>query len=298
MAHDEPTPITSYGIILFYIEPLVPSHPVRAEIKSVLSQSDKTIGMELVPVRKFISGFKTNSKFLAKPVQNFNIWYLICQRRDTIEYADFIRGRYTKIMLKAYLSLMSQDERERILKYSFRELWDDLWVNHEVSFYKDSFKKAQIKFEINLELVKSIIDTTESIIKEPSWGFPKGKKNFKESDIECSVREFKEETRLELDFKNLSNLSPSKETFKGSNNKVYSTVYYIAQTQNSIPIKKINISYGPLEPDPEIRQETISEEISNLKWVRLQDVKELFPSWRYKLLIEVENKIKKNIKIS
>src|SRR6188508_2395973 len=99
---NEPTPITSYGIILFYID------------------------------------------------IDENIWYLICQRRDTIEYADFIRGRYTKTMLNAYISLMSQDERERILTYDFRDLWDDLWVNHDVGFYKDSFVKAKTKFDNNI----------------------------------------------------------------------------------------------------------------------------------------------------
>ncbi len=237
---NEPTPITSYGIILFYID------------------------------------------------IHENIWYLICQRRDTIEYADFIRGRYTKTMLNAYISLMSQDERERILTYDFRDLWDDLWVNHDVGFYKDSFVKAKTKFDNNIGLVKTILDNTESLVKEPSWGFPKGKKNSKETDIECSIREFKEETKLELDFKNLTTLPPSKETFKGSNNKIYSTVYYIAQTMDIIPIKKIAI-----ENENSIRKETISEEISNLKWVRLSDTKEIFPSWKYKLLIDTENRIKK-----
>ena len=33
-------------------------------------------------------------------------------------------------------------------------------------------------------------------MKNPEWGFPKGRRNLKERDRECAVREFSEETGL------------------------------------------------------------------------------------------------------
>jgi len=110
---------------------------------------------------------------------NDQIWYLLAQRRDTIEYTDFIRGRYSQLNLEIYFRLMTSDERKRLTTYTFDELWDDLWVNHDNSFYKDMRSKAQAKYESNSSIMNTLLETTVSITTEPSWGFPKGKKNLR-----------------------------------------------------------------------------------------------------------------------
>ncbi len=228
-------PITSYGILLFYIDP------------------------------------------------NNNIWYLLAQRRDTIEYADFLRGRYSYPNLENYFRLMTQEERERFKKYTFNELWDDLWIDHDDRFYKEVQKKARSKYEMNETLIKTLLEETTSTVTEPGWGFPKGKKNLHENEIECSFREFKEETMMSIDYLNLLNLPPSKEVFKGSNGKMYSTVYYIAKVDRKIPIKKMLVNG--------LRTETVSEEISNLRWCTLEDALLMLAPWRQKLLIASAAKI-------
>jgi len=86
-----------------------------------------------------------------------------------------------------------------------------------------------------------------------------------------------------LDYHNLLNLPPSAEVFKGSNGKLYKTVYYIAQVNHKIPIHKIT-------PNG-IRTETVSEEISNLMWGTMKDLIPKLPVWRQKLLRESERKI-------
>ncbi len=233
--YNKKDPITSYGILLFYIDP------------------------------------------------DNKISYLLAQRRDSIEYADFLRGRYSYPNLNTYFGLMTREERERLRMYSFDELWDDLWVNHDNRFYRDIRSKAKAKYEANYQLMLGLLEETTTTTTEPGWGFPKGKKNLHEPEIHCSFREFKEETRMSIDYLNLLNLPPSKEVFKGSNGKMYSTVYYIAQVDHKIPIRKITVSG--------IRTETISEEISNLRWCTLDEALLLFPPWRQKLLIESDNKI-------
>lgn len=238
MANNEPykNPITSYGIILFYID-----------------SSQK-------------------------------LWYLLAQRRDTIEYSDFIRGRYAVPDLELYFKLMTEDERNRLRNYSFEELWDDLWINHHNKFYRDIKPKARNRFDAQKSHMAKLLNTTTSIISEPSWGFPKGKRNYKENEIECAIREFKEESKLSIDYINLLSLPPSVEVFKGSNGKMYSTVYYIAQVNQMIPIKKIATTG--------IRKETISEEISNLRWCTIEQALPLLRPWRQKLLMDTELKIR------
>lgn len=215
---------------------------------------------------------------------NGKIWYLLSQRRDTIEYSDYLKGRYSIYNLKNYFKLMSIDERERLKKYSFEELWNDLWIKHDHKFYKLWKHNAFVKYTLNYNLMLYLLTITTSNVIEPIWGFPKGRKNLNENDIQCSIREFKEETKLSIDYLNLLNIIPSKEIFKGSNDKMYSTVYFIAQVDDLLSFEKIKVNG--------IRTETISEEISNLKWCSLEEAIDILPHWRKKFLIETNYKIK------
>jgi len=220
-------------------------------------------------------------------VKDDKLLYLICQRRDSIEYTDFIRGRYSRHNLKTYISLMTPEERQRIVDYNFEELWHDLWINHNSKLYKEIYPKAKARFNQNFLRVKDLLKETESLVSEPIWGFPKGKQHSRETEIQCAVREFKEESRLYIDHKNILNMPPAIELFKGSNGKMYSTFYYIAFTAMRLPIRRIVLDG--------IRKDSVSDEIRELKWVTLQESKTYLPVWRQKLLEETEKRIKKHL---
>jgi ADP-ribose pyrophosphatase YjhB (NUDIX family) len=237
-----------------------------------------------------------NTQFKIEPITSYGIilfyvdekdqiWYLISQRRDTIEYTELLRGRYNNSILEIYFTLMTNDERDRLQKYCFDDLWNDLWINHEHQYFREAKVRAKIKFEENYDLIKKYLETTVSCKKEPNWGIPKGKRNFKETELQCAFREFKEETKLNIEYTNLLSLSPSREVFKGSNGKIYSTIYYIARIDTKLPIQKIKTNG--------IRTETVSEEVSNLKWCTLNDALLLLPTWNQKVLVESEIKIRK-----
>jgi 8-oxo-dGTP pyrophosphatase MutT (NUDIX family) len=189
-------------------------------------------------------------------------YFLLYQRRDNFEYMDFLRGIWHKQeMLPPLFSAMSNDERQRLRQYTFQELWDDLWVEHNCRIYRDGFARAKRKYDSVKHLIPYILDSTSSDINDTPWGFPKGKKNnFHENPITCAVREFKEETHIHVDKENIVNEQPYIERFQGSNDKKYSTYYYLTKIPNIVYPKKI-ITSG------RIRSEAISEEASNLKWV-------------------------------
>jgi 8-oxo-dGTP pyrophosphatase MutT (NUDIX family) len=77
--------------------------------------------------------------------------------------------------------------------------------------------------------LESLINECPNSWNEPEWGFPKGRRNYNENDIECALREFYEETG----FKNrnmgfvVSNLAPYEEVFMGSNYKSYKHRYFL-----------------------------------------------------------------------
>ena len=64
---------------------------------------------------------------------------------------------------------------------------------------------------------------------EPEWGFPKGRRDYHESDYECAIREFCEETGYApSQLKMLYNIAPYEEIFTGSNYKSYKHKYFVA----------------------------------------------------------------------
>jgi ADP-ribose pyrophosphatase YjhB (NUDIX family) len=160
------------------------------------------------------------------PIKQNDIEYLLVQRKDSLGYVDFLRGKYNEknlFQLKNIIQEMTITEKENILNHTYSELWDKLWnkVND----------KYDIKNEEKYNYIKknhiSLFDSIEWT--EPEWGFPKGRRNYKEKDLECALREFEEETGYSK--KNvilIKNLNPYEELFTGSNLKSYKHKYFIA----------------------------------------------------------------------
>lgn len=243
-------------------------------------------------------------KFETKPIMSYGIilftvvkdsktgecipYFLLSQRRDTIEYVDFIRGQYTDDLLEIFFSRMSTVERERILKYSFTELWDDLWINKD-QIHPDSFSKASCKYLKLQEKIPSLIENTNSELSSPPWGFPKGKRNLKETNMDCALREFSEETNIDLKEwnKEIVSYKPAIEIYKGSNGKLYGTNYFIIYVSSFIPFEKTKING--------IRNTTtISDELGDLRWLSIDEASKVLNNRRIKLLEYVFRIVRKN----
>jgi 8-oxo-dGTP pyrophosphatase MutT (NUDIX family) len=68
---------------------------------------------------------------------------------------------------------------------------------------------------------------------ETEWEFPKGRRNQKEKDLDCALREFEEETGIhQTDIKIVENVLPFEEMFIGSNYKSYKHKYFLAFMDN------------------------------------------------------------------
>jgi len=154
------------------------------------------------------------------------IEYLLVQRKDTLGYVDFLRGKYSDtnlFQLKNIIEEMTMDEIERIQQYDYKDLWYKLW--NKVTESYDS--KNEEKFNYIKKTKKVLF--LPSRWREPEWGFPKGRRNFKERDLECALREFEEETGyLKKDLLFIKNMNPMEEIFTGSNLKSYKHRYFLA----------------------------------------------------------------------
>ena len=175
---------------------------------------------------------------------------LLVQRKDTMGFVELIRGKYSslesELKHKQLMTLFGEitfEERESLSKYSFDELWDRLWLNHNSNCYKNEYLNAKTKFEM-LDL-GWYLENTQSKYKETEWGIPKGRLNLDETPKHCAIREFSEETGYAPDTIAPIDYPWLEEEFTGTNYKRYKHVYFIAfmdETIHNPRIDETNIS--------------------------------------------------------
>lgn len=171
--------------------------------------------------------------------------YLMIQRRDTLGYVDFMRGKY-QIYNKDYLlniiNEMTLSEKQKLLNMTFETCWKKLWgryhtrYQHEKQISKHKYLQLKRGIIIDNELytLEKLIEESSTQWKEPEYGFPKGRRSNNENDFQTGIREFCEETGYQMDDINIiENISPFYEIFTGSNFKSYKHTYYIAHIHNN-----------------------------------------------------------------
>jgi 8-oxo-dGTP pyrophosphatase MutT (NUDIX family) len=272
--------------------------------------------------------------------------YLMIRRRDTLGYVDFLRGKYhiyNRKYIKNLIKQMTNDEIEKIKKYTFDELWYDLWkdnannnvppptfittengvlnptditktmekkpdnvttsLNHSyvcsVQYNNEKFTSRE-KFNIlknqcetfnqsSYKPVVSIYDIIDECKKEneynwtePEWGFSKGRRNYKESDYNCAIREMEEETGYSSkNMQNIKNINSFEETFTGSNYKCYKHKYYLMYMsyEDSLNIGKYEVT-----------------EVSCVKWYSFEECIRLIRSYnieKIKMITKINDTLNK-----
>ena len=230
-------PVTSWGIILVaYNNQCPPTHDDVIDLNdSIMTDSRKRVLIE------------TNNDRLIVSNAYHNIKFLMISRKNSLGYVEFIRGRYRpeKIDQVIYLfKQMMQSEIDKInqsinVENGFEYLWKDFWGHKAESQYlmkdknisKSNYNMLKIIGVEGPDLdLKYIASTVRAEYNIEEWGFPKGRKNRVETEEECAIREFKEESGYtDDDFIIIKNIKPLVEEFNGTNGIRYKHVYYVAE---------------------------------------------------------------------
>ena len=164
---------------------------------------------------------------------------ILIQRKHTIGFIEFIRGKYDvnnpEYIIKLF-NMMTFDEKKILREYNNFDtiriiigLKRDLHYKNEYDEAKQKYTELQKNNLINKLLVKSYTKWTS-----PEWGLPKGRRNYKEYEIECAIREFSEETGIKYKYINVyRNVKPLEEIYKGINGVVYKHIYYLASIKDN-----------------------------------------------------------------
>ena len=186
---------------------------------------------------------------------------LLVQRKHTYSYMDFIRGKYALNndqninKLKLNINHMTIEEVNNILNLDFDILWCQLWnINNVLELnnrFKKEYKISKDKFfklkqgYLSSYFINYLKNIKKTLYKTPEYGFPKGRRNYKETDLNCAIREFIEETNYTANNINILNTNITfNENYIALNNINYEHKYYIAicntKDEPYIDIKNIN----------------------------------------------------------
>lgn len=220
-------PKISYGIILIHI-----NHSFDHNKIFNLLNSDKFSNNNGIHI--------DNEEGLVKFTKYKNLLsFLMVQRKHTLGLLEFIRGNYDISNTESITHLFKQmtpKEIDDLKTLQFIDIWKNIYgteKKYELLFNESKSKFNKLKTDVtNLKLdyylnnIKPEYDILE-------WGFPKGRRNKYESDYDCALREFKEETNFKENFYVLDKLGTIEENLIGTNGIHYRHIYYIGITFNS-----------------------------------------------------------------
>lgn len=208
----------------------------------------------------FYTWLESNCKINLNDINN-DIKFLMVQRKNSLGYLEFIRGRYDLSDHDAIIYLIQQmtpEEINSIINKDFDELWNNLWdinnirnKNHHKEYIISKQKFYQLKMN-DIELLKN----TNVLYEFNEWGFPKGRRELYESDFVCAIREFEEETLFDENrYLLLENCKYIRENLIGTNGINYAHNYFLAI----------------LNDDNDDNYNFYNKEISNLKIMNIED---------------------------
>ena len=203
---------------------------------------------------------------------NSEIKYLFIQRKDTIGFIDFVRGKYKREerdeSIKLLVEEMTENEKTKLINMSFNDIWNDMWLNKKSSMFLNEKTKAEDKFK-KLDIKKIITGSCPSGVSDTDFGIPKGRKMKNETFLACAIREFQEETGYTKNEINVLDIPPLVETFYGTNTVAYRHVYFIAEILTT--------------REPVINKNNILQigEIKNIKWFTFKECINILQSFHH-----------------
>jgi len=299
-------PITSIGIINLYIDDLKINNLFSTKyILSNINEKYKHNNFNVRNIAIPTFNLKNNSLIdcsLLHPyidVVKDKLKILMIRRKYSVGYIEYIKGRYDETNNDSILFLLNQmthTEINNIKTHELFYLWINLWNNNKLphseldqndNLKTPEFLMSETKFNyIRANKIFDIIDSKIDIkYDQPEWGFPKGKRNLYEKNINCAIREFMEETGVcTSDFQIMDRIYTLNELFKGTNNIEYKHSYFL--------------SIGNLV-DLQIEQPCQIAEIGDIGWFNYSQCKTLIRPYhiqRLQLLDDIVLFIAHNLK--
>jgi ADP-ribose pyrophosphatase YjhB (NUDIX family) len=163
------------------------------------------------------------------------------RRKHSLNFIEFIRGKYqnNKESITNLFMLMTINENNKIRTKTFDELWNEIWIHTAKNkIYQKEYMISKNKFNYLKENnFFDFFDNSISEYAEPEWGFPKGRRNPNEKNLNCALREFNEETNINVNnIHLLERTNYLEEEYNGTDYVKYKHIYYLASSENELQL--------------------------------------------------------------
>jgi 8-oxo-dGTP pyrophosphatase MutT (NUDIX family) len=302
-------PITSYGVIIFrYANHLITGKKERQYLmirrRDTISYVDFLRGKYSISNRKYIKNlFKDMTEYEQDQIMTQSFEYLWCELWKNNEPNPYDKIRMSQDKWKKNISkgelvntapptnTNTNEEKQEYDNQPFPPAPGDIYNSYDCGKMntKDKFNILQKGLVFNqkkhftiAELVGEIRKENQEMNikpwKEPEWGFCKGRRNYKENDYDCAVREMEEETGYSKESMTaIKNINTFEEIFIGSNFKCYKHKYYLMHMTLENSLKT-----GVFE----------KTEVSCIKWAPITECLGLIRGYnieKKRMIINVEN---------
>lgn len=197
---------------------------------------------------------------------------ILINKRYTYAYNEFIHGNYIKLnkyenksnkkhnkpkyKLMDLFNAMSVPEKLNILSLNFNQIWYYVWLDANRGYNYHNSKtifENTFLFDGGIKL-KSMISKSKNT--NTIWEIPKGKKMKTESELECGIREFHEESNIP---KQSYKIYPElKRSYSYIDMGVkYTNIYFIALATTNI------------NPIVDFRSNDQINEIGDIRWMNI-----------------------------
>ncbi len=209
---------------------------------------------------------------------------LLVQRACSYAYKEFVRSPYIPTKqtdkdlkhLRELFSYMTIREKAIISTLDYDYMWVYGWgysgkflltsdERGKFDEHSEIFISNYVKDVYGCNLLREAIITSMHLSPSLLYEFPKGRLESDEKPIQAALREFKEETNINLEKNAIISTSPIKYEFIGYDDKQkYLVMYYIAECANfeQTTINVTNLKYGL--------------EISDILWVSIDKIPEKY----------------------
>lgn len=190
---------------------------------------------------------------------------LIC-KRYTYAYTTFVcsEKKIDHNDLVHLFNNMTVDEKMDILSLKFEQIWFRIWNNApKLKSYNQCKKNFELNYTLdNGKMLNNIINN--SVNNGRIWEIPKGRKsNRTESDVNCAVREFYEETGIKKTDYILSDKHVCDSYI--DDNILYKTTYWLA----------IEKPHNHIKPKLSFKNPEQKSEVCDVRWMNVRIIQGL-----------------------
>ena len=211
---------------------------------------------------------------------------LMIEQRVTYGFSEFTFGKYRACdsdHLRRMFNSMTVNEKCLIMSKDFDKMWYHIWLrlpnSHSFIQVCNTGQRASLdKFYITCRVkYNRMVDSdggirirnlvNQSTSTSPGWGFPKGRRNINETEIDCAIREVKEETNIASpSYKILYHTPPFTTMYVTERPNVkttYKSRYYTAALTSPI---HIGVDFSNAEQ---------IAEVSQMRWISMFELKSM-----------------------